>query len=104
MMPMNFFMEVSDLPDPQNATPGHARPRGLLTMLFAAFSQQRIRHGYRPQRATPRPSRTAKSGHQSQFGVDGLDVTHARSLRLPSSEPPRANGMGAAAASGCRTR
>jgi hypothetical protein len=30
--------------------------------------------------ATPLPSRTAKSRHQLQLGVDGVDVAHARSL------------------------
>jgi hypothetical protein len=46
----------------------------------AAFIQQRIRHAYRRQRPTPRPSRMAKSRHQSQLGVDGLDVAHAGSI------------------------
>jgi hypothetical protein len=41
---------------------------------LAAFIQQRIRYVYRRQRPTPLPSRTAKTGHQSQLGVDGLDV------------------------------
>ena len=41
-----------------------------------AFIQQRI-HVYRRQRPAPLPSRTAKGRHQSQLGVDGLDVTHA---------------------------
>jgi hypothetical protein len=36
---------------------------------------------YRRQRPTPLPSHTAKSHHQSQLGVDGLDVAHARSVR-----------------------
>jgi hypothetical protein len=40
---------------------------------LAAFIQQRIRYVYRRQRPTPLPSRTAKSRHQSQLGVDGLD-------------------------------
>jgi hypothetical protein len=41
-----------------------------------AFIQQRIRHVYRRQRPAPLPSRTAKSRHQSQFGVDGPLVPH----------------------------
>jgi hypothetical protein len=45
---------------------------------LAAFIQQRIRHGYRRQRPTPLPSRTAKSRHQMQLGVDGLEVANAR--------------------------
>jgi hypothetical protein len=40
----------------------------------AAFIQQRIRHGYRRQRPTPLPSGMAESRHQSQLGIDGLDV------------------------------
>jgi hypothetical protein len=52
--------------------------------------QQRIRHDYRRQRPTPLPSRTAQSRHQSQLGVDGLDVTRARSiwLRVAGSTSP----------------
>jgi hypothetical protein len=46
------------------------------------FIQQRIGHGYQWQRPTPPPSRTAKSGHQLQLGVDGVDVAHARSTWL----------------------
>jgi hypothetical protein len=45
-----------------------------------AFIQQRIRHVYRRQRPTSLPSRTAKSRHQSQLGIDDLDVPHARSV------------------------
>ncbi len=37
-------------------------------------------HVYRRQRPAPLPSRTAKSCNQAQLGVDGLDVTHARSV------------------------
>jgi hypothetical protein len=51
-----------------------------------AFIQQRIRHIYRRQRPTALPSRTAKSRHQAQLGVDGLDIAHARSVG------PRADG------------
>jgi hypothetical protein len=47
---------------------------------LAAFIEQRIRHVYRRQRSTPFPSRTAKSRHQSQLGVDGLDVAHLATL------------------------
>jgi len=43
-----------------------------------AFIQQRIPYVYRRQRPAPLPSRTAKSRHQSQLGVDGVDVKHAR--------------------------
>jgi hypothetical protein len=43
----------------------------------AALIQQRIRHVYRRQRSTPLPSRTAKSRHQSQLGVEGVEVAHA---------------------------
>ena len=49
---------------------------------LAAFIQQRIRHVYRRQRPSPLSSRPAQSRHQSQLGVDGLDVTH--SWRLAS--------------------
>ena len=38
---------------------------------LAAFIQQRIRNVYRRQRPAALPSRTAKSRHQSQLGVDG---------------------------------
>jgi hypothetical protein len=41
---------------------------------LASFIEQRIRHGYRRQWPAPLPSRTAKTRHQSQLGVDGLDV------------------------------
>jgi hypothetical protein len=39
---------------------------------------------------TPLPSRTAKSRHQPQLGVDGADVAHARSLgrRASTSTSP----------------
>jgi hypothetical protein len=41
-------------------------------------------HPPRPstERPTPLPSRTAKSRHQAQLGVDGADVAHALSLGL----------------------
>jgi hypothetical protein len=39
-------------------------------------SQQRIRHIYRRQRTAPLPSRTAKSRHEPQLGVDGLEVAN----------------------------
>jgi hypothetical protein len=42
----------------------------------AAFIQQRIRHVYRRQRPAPLPSRKTKRRHQSQPGVDALDVAH----------------------------
>jgi hypothetical protein len=35
------------------------------------------RHVDRRQRPTPLTSRKAKSRHQPQLGVDGLDVAHA---------------------------
>jgi len=44
---------------------------------LAAFIRERIRYGYRRQRPTPLPSRTAKSRDQSQLGVDSFDVTQA---------------------------
>jgi hypothetical protein len=44
---------------------------------LAAFIQQRIRHGYRRQRPTPLPSCTAKIRHQSQLGVDTVEVAHS---------------------------
>jgi hypothetical protein len=69
---------------------------GQLATLF----QQRIRHIYRRQRTSPLPSRTAKSRHQSQLGVDGFDVAHAvtvgapgcgmrETLRFPANRKPR---------------
>jgi hypothetical protein len=39
-------------------------------------------HVRRWQRTAPIPSRTAQSRHQSQLGIDDLDVTHALSLGL----------------------
>jgi hypothetical protein len=35
-----------------------------------------VSHVYRRQRPAPLPSCTAKSGHQPQLGVDGLQVAH----------------------------
>jgi len=61
-------------------TSGQAGKSGQL----AALIQQRIRHIYQRQRPTPLPSRTAKSRHPSQLGVDGLEVAHVRSLGRPS--------------------
>jgi hypothetical protein len=46
-------------------------PRGWSPQTFL---QQRIRHVYRRQQPTSLLSRTAKSRHQSQLGVDGFDV------------------------------
>ena len=51
---------------------------------IAAFIEQRIRHTYRWQQPTPLPSRTAKSRHQSQLGIDDVAVTHSRSA-LPTA-------------------
>jgi hypothetical protein len=42
-----------------------------------AFIQQRIRDIDQRRRSTPLPSLTAKDRQPSQFGVDGLDVTHS---------------------------
>jgi len=47
------------------------------------FIQQRISDAYRRQRAAPLPSRAAKSRHQSQLGVDGLDVAHGAAQHQP---------------------
>jgi cell division septum initiation protein DivIVA len=47
---------------------------------LSASIQQRVRHGYRRQRPAPLPSRAAKSAHQSQLGIAGPDVAHARSV------------------------
>jgi serine/threonine protein kinase len=54
------FGIARELADPSGLTPAAHPPR------------------YRRQRPTPLPSRTAKSRHQPQLGVDGLDVTHGR--------------------------
>ena len=65
---------------------------------LAAFIQQRIRHVYRRHWPAPLPSRTAKSRHQSQLGVDGLDVANARSvgrrgrLAVVRAMGPKTNG------------
>ena len=36
--------------------------------------------------AHPAPSRLAKSRHQSQLGIDGLEVAHARSIWLRAAD------------------
>jgi hypothetical protein len=64
---------------------------------LAAFIKLRIRHVYRRQRSPPLRSRTAKSRHQSQLGLDGLDVAHARNLW-----PYVAGGTSARAQTNCR--
>ena len=51
-------------------------------LAVAALIREHIRHVDRGQRPTPLPSRTAKSCHRSQVGVDGFDVAHARSVDL----------------------
>jgi hypothetical protein len=40
-------------------------------------------------RTTPLPSRPTQSPHQSQLGVDGLDVTHARRLARTALHPQK---------------
>ena len=52
---------------------------------LAAFIQQRVRRSNRRRRPTPFPSCTAKSRQQSQLGVHGFDVAHARRIWLSAA-------------------
>src|ERR1700751_3389604 len=54
--------------------------RPTATVSAAPLIQQRSRHGYRRQRLTPLPSRTAQRRHQSQLGIDGLDVAQRQPI------------------------
>jgi hypothetical protein len=66
----------------QERSGGYSSAQLALTEERLAFIQQRIRDFYRWQRSAALPSRIAKCGHQSQLGVDGFDVAHARSIWL----------------------
>jgi hypothetical protein len=66
--------------------------------------QQRVRHVNRRQRPTPLPSRTAKSRHQAQLGVDGVDVrawSSRQSVAGQVDDHEFAIGLGDVVASPC---